>query len=117
MADSEDTHVQIARLREQVEALMRDRVTPAMADVAGRAEQPSTWRPMSVRGQAEMVTSKVREQPLLAVLIAAAIGYALGRVDPLIDAHPPPCAHRGGGGGRPPAPPRQAHRGSRCICA
>ena len=34
----------------------------------------------SVRGQAETVSGKVREQPLLAVLIAAAIGYALGRV-------------------------------------
>ena len=34
----------------------------------------------TVRGQTEMVTSKVREQPLLAVLIAAGIGFALGRV-------------------------------------
>ncbi len=33
-----------------------------------------------MRGQAETVSGKVREQPLLAVLIAAAIGYALGRV-------------------------------------
>ncbi len=80
MADSEDTHVQIARLREQVEALMRDRVTPAMADVAGRAEHAVHVATDLVRGQAEMVTSKVREQPLLAVLISAAIGYALGRV-------------------------------------
>ncbi|MGC1410941.1 MAG: hypothetical protein WA864_18590 [Acetobacteraceae bacterium] len=80
MADTEDTRVQIARLREQVEALMRDRVTPAMADVAGRAEHAVHVAADSVRGQTEMVTAKVREQPLLAVLIAAAVGYALGRV-------------------------------------
>ena len=80
MADSEDAHVQIARLREQVESLMRDRVTPAMADVAGRAEHAVHVAADSVRGQAEMVTTKVREQPLLALLIAAAVGYALGRV-------------------------------------
>ena len=80
MADTEDTRVQIARLREQVEALMRDRVTPAMADVAGRAEHAVHVAADLVRGQTEMVTAKVREQPLLAVLIAAAVGYALGRV-------------------------------------
>jgi len=77
--DSEDTHGQIARLREQVETLMKDRVTPAVADAAGRAESAMHAADDTVRGQTEMVTSKVREQPLLAVLIAAGIGYVLGR--------------------------------------
>ena len=72
--------MQIARLREQVEALMKDRVTPAIADVAGRAESAVYGAADTVRGQAEAVSGKVREQPLLAVLIAAAVGYALGRV-------------------------------------
>ena len=34
----DDAQAQIERLREQVEALMKDRVTPAVADFAGRAE-------------------------------------------------------------------------------
>ena len=71
---------QIARLREQVETLMKDRVTPAVADAAGRAESGHARAADTVRGQAEMVPAKVREQPLLAVLIAAAVGYVLGRV-------------------------------------
>ena len=75
-----DATAQIARLREQVETLMKDRVTPALADAAGRAESAFHTAADSVRGQAETVSGKVREQPLLAVLIAAAIGYALGRV-------------------------------------
>ena len=75
-----DATAQIARLREQVETLMRDRVAPALADAAGRAELAFHTAAGSVRGQAETVSGKVREQPLLAVLIAAAIGYALGRV-------------------------------------
>jgi ElaB/YqjD/DUF883 family membrane-anchored ribosome-binding protein len=79
MADSEDAHVQIARLREQVETLMKDRVTPAVADAAGRAESAVYGAAGAVRDQAEMVSGKVREQPLLAVLLAAAIGYVLGR--------------------------------------
>jgi len=59
---------------------MRERVTPAVADVAGRAESAVYSAAGAVRGQAETVSGKVREQPLLAVLIAAGVGYALGRV-------------------------------------
>jgi ElaB/YqjD/DUF883 family membrane-anchored ribosome-binding protein len=77
--DTEDTHVQIDRLRAQVEALMNDRVTPAVADAAGRAESAVHVAADTVREQTEMVTAKVREQPLLAVLIAAGVGYVLGR--------------------------------------
>ena len=78
--DMDDTQSQITRLREQVESLMRDRITPAMADVAGRAESAVYGAADTMREQAEMVSGKVREQPLLAVLIAAAIGYVIGRV-------------------------------------
>jgi ElaB/YqjD/DUF883 family membrane-anchored ribosome-binding protein len=76
----EDTTTQIARLRAQVEALMKDRVTPAVADAAGRAEAAMYGAADAVREQAETVSGKVREQPLLAILIAAGVGYALGRV-------------------------------------
>ena len=80
MDKAEDATSQIARLREQVEALMKDRVTPAVADAAGRAEAAMYGAADAVRGQAETVSGKVREQPLLAILIAAGVGYALGRV-------------------------------------
>jgi len=76
---NDDTHVQIARLREQVETLMKDRVAPAVADVAGRAESAMYSAADTMRGQAEAVSGKVRQQPLLAVLIAAGIGVILGR--------------------------------------
>jgi ElaB/YqjD/DUF883 family membrane-anchored ribosome-binding protein len=76
---SEDPVAQIARLREQVEALMKDRITPAVADVAGRAESAVYGAAETVREQAEAVSGKVREQPLLAILIAAGVGFILGR--------------------------------------
>jgi ElaB/YqjD/DUF883 family membrane-anchored ribosome-binding protein len=76
---SEDATAQIARLREQVEALMKDRITPAVAEVAGRAESAVYGAADTVREQVETVSGKVREQPLLAILIAAAVGYVLGR--------------------------------------
>lgn len=75
----EDATAQIARLREQVEALMKDRITPAVADAAGRAENAVYGAAGAVRDQAEAVSGRVRQQPLAAVLIAAAIGFVFGR--------------------------------------
>ena len=70
-----DTQQQISQLREQVETLMRERVTPAVTDIAGRAETAVRRG----REQAEVVSGQVQERALLAILIAAGIGYLLGR--------------------------------------
>ena len=75
----EDAASQIARLREQVETLMKERVNPAVADVAGRAEHAMYGAAGAVKGQADMLSGRVRDQPLIAILIAAGIGYVLGR--------------------------------------
>ncbi len=71
---------QIARLRDQVEGLMKDRVTPAVADFAGRAETAVHSASGVVRDQAHAVSGRVREQPLIALLIAATVGWIIGRV-------------------------------------
>ena len=76
---AEDATSQIARLREQVEALMKDRVTPVVADAAARAESAMYGAADTVRGQVENVSGKVREQPMIALLVAAAIGFLIGR--------------------------------------
>ncbi len=78
-AGAGDATAQIARLREQVEALMKDRVTPAVAEAASRAESAFHGAADTVRDQVETVSGKVREQPLLAIMIAAAVGFLLGR--------------------------------------
>lgn len=87
MAFANDTHgklddaqAQIARLRDQVESLMKDRITPAMADFAGRAESAAHTASDAVKGQAKMVSGRVKEQPLIALAIAAAVGWVIGRV-------------------------------------
>jgi ElaB/YqjD/DUF883 family membrane-anchored ribosome-binding protein len=76
MPKAEDASEQIAKLREQVEMLMKDRITPALQDAAGRAETAMG----AVKHQADAVSGQVRSQPLIAILIATAIGFALGRV-------------------------------------
>jgi hypothetical protein len=76
MPNAEDVTEQVAKLRAQVEALMRERVTPALADAAGRAESA-----MGVaRHQAEAVSGRVKQQPIMAVLVAAVIGFLAARV-------------------------------------
>jgi hypothetical protein len=75
----EDAQAQIIRLREQVEALMKDRVTPAVAEFAGRAESAVHSASGVVRDQAQVVSGRVKEQPLTAILIAVAVGWVVGR--------------------------------------
>lgn len=75
-----DTNEQIAQLRKQVESLMSERVTPMLADAAGRAEAAMHSVTGTAREQAEAVSSRVREQPIMAVLIAGAAGYLIGRI-------------------------------------
>ena len=76
---ADDTAAQIARLREQIETLMKERVSPTVAEAAGTAASTIHDATDAVRKEAEAVAGKVREQPLLAILIAAAVGYVLGR--------------------------------------
>jgi ElaB/YqjD/DUF883 family membrane-anchored ribosome-binding protein len=77
MDNAED---QIARLRSQVEALMKDRVTPMVTDAAGRAEAALHSASASVRGQADALSGQVRKQPLVSILVAAGVGFLVGRI-------------------------------------
>jgi ElaB/YqjD/DUF883 family membrane-anchored ribosome-binding protein len=70
-----DTQRQINQLRELVETMMRERVTPAVTDVAGRADRAMS----AVREQSDAMSGQVRERPLLATLVAVGVGYLLGR--------------------------------------
>jgi ElaB/YqjD/DUF883 family membrane-anchored ribosome-binding protein len=70
-----DTQRQINQLRAQVETLTRERVTPAVTHVAGRADTAMRRG----REQVEAVSGQVQERPLVAILVAVGIGYLLGR--------------------------------------
>jgi hypothetical protein len=58
---------------------MKDRVTPMVADAAGRAEAALHSAGHGVRYSADAVSGRVREQPLIALLIAAGVGFLIGR--------------------------------------
>lgn len=76
----DDAQAQIESLRTQVDALMKDRVTPAIADFAGRAETAVNSATGAVRQQADAVSGRVKQRPLIAIAIAAALGWLIGRM-------------------------------------
>ena len=76
----DDAQAQIARLREQVEALMKGGGPPAVADFRGRAESAVHSASGVMRDQAQVVSGRVKEAPLIAIMIAAAAGWIIGRV-------------------------------------
>ncbi|WP_198374073.1 hypothetical protein [Neoroseomonas rubea] len=68
----------IAALRDRVEALMRDRISPALADAADRTEDVAQGAVDSVRRQGGALLAAVRVQPVAAIGAAALAGLALG---------------------------------------
>jgi ElaB/YqjD/DUF883 family membrane-anchored ribosome-binding protein len=76
---ADDAMAQIARLRAQVESLMRDKMAQVV-DGTERIEAAAYEAADVVRERADAVAGTVRERPLTAVLIAAAVGYLVGRM-------------------------------------
>ncbi len=77
---AQDTQEQLQSLRAMVEQLLNDRVTPALADAAGKAENAVTSARDLTNTQVANVSDKVRGQPLIAIAIATVVGYLLGRI-------------------------------------
>jgi ElaB/YqjD/DUF883 family membrane-anchored ribosome-binding protein len=75
-----DAREQIRQLREQVDSLMRDRVGPRVQDTAARAQQTFRQAREVAEEQTEALTDRIRDMPILAVLIAAGAGYLIGRL-------------------------------------
>ncbi len=78
--EANDTMAQIARLRDQVETLLREKAMPAVESMTACAEATAHEAAEWSRQQADSVRATVRGQPLAAILIAAAVGFVLGRV-------------------------------------
>ncbi len=79
-AMTDDTREQLLSLRDQVEQLLSERVTPAISEAAGRAETAVNTARDYTQSKADDVSKKVRGQPLVAIGVSAAVGYLLGRI-------------------------------------
>jgi ElaB/YqjD/DUF883 family membrane-anchored ribosome-binding protein len=81
-ANSAETelHAQLRQLREQVETLINERARPALTEAAHRAEDAMQKGRDVAQDQLDHVSSHVRSQPITSVLVAAAIGFVIGRL-------------------------------------
>jgi ElaB/YqjD/DUF883 family membrane-anchored ribosome-binding protein len=77
---SADARAQIKQLRDQVDALMRERVSPMISDAAGRAQDAARHAQEVAQEQIDQLSGHVRETPITSVLIAAAVGFLIGRI-------------------------------------
>lgn len=69
---------EIASLRAKVEALMAERVSPALSGIAERAETLAHDATETVKRQSDSLAGAVRSQPFAAVGAAALAGIAIG---------------------------------------
>ena len=76
----DDMQGELAHLRGEVERLMRERVTPALAGAAETAEDYARQARDAVVDGSERVSAVVKERPLLAVGLVAAACYLIGRL-------------------------------------
>lgn len=76
----QDANEQIAQLREQVQNLMNDRVAPALSQAADTAQQYASQARDIYDDQSAALSERVREAPIIAILVATGIGYFIGRI-------------------------------------
>jgi len=79
MASYDNARDEVRQLRKQVDALMESRVTPLLSDAAGRATDVARQARAYTSDQADVVADRVRDQPLVAIGVAAVVGYLFGR--------------------------------------
>ena len=71
---------EIARLRAQVEQLARERVAPAATGAARAAGDYAGTAQARVVGETERAAALVRDRPLAALAVTAAVAFLLGRL-------------------------------------
>lgn len=76
----DDIQGELTQLRGQVERLMRESITPALANVAEITQDYAIQAKNLVAEQSEQVAGLVKERPLLAIGLAATGGFLLGRL-------------------------------------
>jgi len=77
---TQDAKAELAQLRAQVDALMKERVNPALSGLAHQAEATTHQAGAEMRHQAARVTEAVQEKPIMALAIAAAAGFVLAQM-------------------------------------
>jgi len=80
MTAYDNTREELRQLRKQVDELMESRVTPMLSDAAHRASDAAQRARDYTGERADEVANRVRDRPLLAIGVAAAVGFLFGRL-------------------------------------
>lgn len=76
----ENVRDELRALRDQVNELMDERVTPYWNDAQKRATTAAKRARAYTEDQADVMADRVRDQPLVAIAIAAIVGFLFGRI-------------------------------------
>jgi ElaB/YqjD/DUF883 family membrane-anchored ribosome-binding protein len=77
---SKSNEAQIRRMRAELDAVMKNTVAPAISDAFERAALTTMSASERVQAHSNMVADGVRIRPLVSILGAAAVGFAMGRL-------------------------------------
>jgi len=77
---SKSNEAQIRRIRAELDAVMKNTVAPTISDAFERAALTTMSASERVRTHSNMVADGVRVRPLISIIGAAAIGFAMGRL-------------------------------------
>jgi len=77
---TEDPKSHLQRLRQEVDELTADRVSPVVADLSARAHHTLDETTAAVRGQTQVVSERIRQRPFVAIAIGVAVGFVLSRM-------------------------------------
>ena len=72
---ADDVQTELAHLRQQVDNLMSERVSPTVSALAHRAEDAA-----HAASHADELSATVKAQPLAAIAVAGAVGFLLAGV-------------------------------------
>ena len=70
---------ELQRLQSDMETMIRDTIAPTLAEVVARAAGAALYGSNQVRDYSDTVAGGIRSRPLISVLVAAGIGFVLGR--------------------------------------
>ena len=76
----DEANPELAHLREKVEMLMNERVTPALGAVADHAQTVVRNASNEFRQQTTRLSETVQQQPFMAIAMAAAAGFVLAKL-------------------------------------
>ena len=77
---SKSANAQIQRLQDEVEPMVRDTIAPALAQIVSQAASSALYGSKQVREYSDTMAVGIQSRPFILVLVAAAIGFVVGRI-------------------------------------